>query len=144
MARHERAGGDCATSNQIAASVRTNPVVVRRLLGDLRRAGLVVSRQGSAAGWRLARRPEQITLLDVNEALGGGSAFALHQSPPSPVCPVARSIGPALARVYEEVDQATRDRLARTTVDQLLESAPAAVGETRGARTGSRHPGCAV
>ena len=130
MARHELAGHDCATSNQIAGSVPDQPsggpAAARRPATG--RPGRARDRdRPPVGGWPGGQ--SRSTLLDVNEALGGGSAFALHQSPPSRVCPVARSIGPALTGVYEEVDRATRDRLARTSVDQLL--APALAEESR-------------
>ena len=37
--RYRRRGNEVATSEQIAGSVNTNPAVIRRLLGDLRKAG---------------------------------------------------------------------------------------------------------
>ena len=61
--------GTPLTSGQIAGSVNTNPVVIRRLLGLLREAGYVESRNGVGGGWVLLTDPESITLLDVFRAV---------------------------------------------------------------------------
>src|SRR5689334_7543833 len=60
-----RRGQGSLTSDEVAASVNTNPVILRRSLGDLKRAGLVTARRGTRAGFALARPAEQITMYDV-------------------------------------------------------------------------------
>jgi Rrf2 family protein len=117
---YQRRGHDVATSEQIATSVNTNPVVIRRLLSGLRRAGLVDSRRGAGAGWTLSRGLEAITLLDVYEAVEPGPIFALHPSPPDPECVVGHGIGPALTSVYGEIEATLREGLARTTLEDVL------------------------
>lgn len=57
------------TSADIAEHAGTNPVVVRRVLGPLREAGLLTSEKGHAGGWKLARSPKNITFADVYTAL---------------------------------------------------------------------------
>jgi DNA-binding IscR family transcriptional regulator len=52
-------------SEQVAESVNTNAVVIRRMVCELAEAGLVVSQKGSTGGSRLARNSQEITLLDV-------------------------------------------------------------------------------
>ena len=69
MALAQRRGQEVLTSDQVAASVNTNPVIIRRSLGDLGRAGLVHVRHGAGAGWSLARAPEEITLLEVYDGV---------------------------------------------------------------------------
>jgi Rrf2 family protein len=109
------------TSDRIAASVNTNPVVIRRTLGQLAKAGLVESYRGANAGWRLARRADAITLRDVFDALEEGGPFGLHATPPNQACPVGRGVGPALGRVYGSVDEALRRQLARTSIEDVLD-----------------------
>ncbi|KAA1423719.1 Rrf2 family transcriptional regulator [Mumia zhuanghuii] len=109
-----------STSEQVAHSVRTNPVVVRRMLGDLRDAGLVESRRGPGAGWRMAHDATEISLADVDDALGAEPAYAMHRNEPNPACPVARGIRPALEPVYARVDDVVRAELARTTLADVF------------------------
>lgn len=117
---NERMGGEVATSEQIANSVNTNPVVIRRLLGDLRQAGLVESRRGAGAGWRLTRSPESINLAEVYQAVEEGPLFALHPATPNQKCPVGHGIRSVLTPVYDDAEQALRAQLARTTVADVL------------------------
>ena len=44
---------------------------LEQLFSTLRRAGLLVSQRGVGGGYRLARSPEQITVLEVVQALDG-------------------------------------------------------------------------
>ena len=112
---------DPVTSEQIAHSVATNPVVIRRMLGSLRKAGLVRSHRGANAGWTLAKRPQAITLLDVYNAVHDEPLFGLHASPPNPKCPIARGLPPALRKVYGSLEEELRSRLAHTSVDEVLD-----------------------
>jgi Rrf2 family protein len=121
LALARQRGRELLTSEQVAASINTNPVVVRRSLGELRRAGLVEVRHGAGAGWRLARPPEQITLLSVYEAVEPAPLFGLHRTEPNLACPVGRGIRPALRRVYEGVEHAVRRELGATTIAEVLD-----------------------
>ncbi|MEO3746289.1 Rrf2 family transcriptional regulator [Plantactinospora sp. B5E13] len=120
LALAHRRGQAVLTSDEVAASVLTNPVVIRRGLGELHRAGLVEVRRGAGAGWRLARPPEQITLLDVYEAVERDPLFAMHHTEPNLECPVGRGIRPALTGVYDGVEQALRRELAGTSIADVL------------------------
>jgi Rrf2 family protein len=121
LALAQRRGRDLLTSDQVAASINTNPVVVRRSLGELRRAGLVAVRHGAGAGWRLARPPERVTLLSVYEAVESTPLFAMHRAEPNQECPVGRGIQPALRQLYEGVESAVRRELAATTIAEVLD-----------------------
>jgi len=123
MALASRNGRLVVTSDQIAASVNTNPVVIRRALAQLRRAGLVTVQRGNGAGWSLARPAAAISLADVYEAVEPEDVFAMHSSEPSRECPVGRGIQSALSTVYGGVRQAVRQELRNTTIaDALTES----------------------
>jgi DNA-binding IscR family transcriptional regulator len=64
------------TSDEIGAMLGTNPVVVRRTMAGLRARGYVSSEKVTGGGWRLARPLEQLTLLDIYEAIGEPAMFA--------------------------------------------------------------------
>ncbi|GGP02039.1 Rrf2 family transcriptional regulator [Nonomuraea glycinis] len=123
---YQRQGHQVATSEQIATSANTNPVVIRRLLGELRKAGLVESRRGVGAGWSLTRELESMTLLDVYEAVEPGSLFAMHRATPDQGCVIGYGIQPAMQRVYEDIEETLRRELARVTLEDVLRDVLAA------------------
>ncbi|MEU5029182.1 Rrf2 family transcriptional regulator [Streptomyces milbemycinicus] len=117
---YQRRGHEVATSEQIATSVNANPAVIRRLLGELRKAGLADSRRGAGAGWMLARDLAAITLLDACQAIEPGPVFALHRATPDPECVVGHGIGSAMTVVYDDVEAALCRELAKTTLEDVL------------------------
>jgi Rrf2 family protein len=114
-------GEEPLKSEQVAESVNTNPVVIRRMLCELAEAGLVVSQTGSLGGSRLANDPAKTTLLDVYQALECGGVFSLHRQPPSRDCPVGVNIETVLGDVLLEVDAAVEAVLAKITIRDVVQ-----------------------
>lgn len=118
-----------ATSTFIAKSVNANPVVIRRMLGQLKDAGLVEVEMG-LGGATLARDAEQITLLDVYRAVESSEEhlFNFHEDP-NPACPVGRNIHAALDGELDAAQAALENRLAQTTLADLLDRVGTLVAE---------------
>src|SRR5262249_59903685 len=70
-------------SDQMAGSVNTNPVVIRRILCSLSRAELVISQTGAAGGSKLAREAGQISPLAGYPAGEEGGGFSLRRHTPN-------------------------------------------------------------
>jgi Rrf2 family protein len=96
-----------------------------KALQSLSRAGIVESVPGRHGGYRLARPPAEITLLDVVEAVEGrDSSFRcteIRKRGPARVS--ARLYAPvcAIAEAMYRADEAWRAELRRTTVADLLQ-----------------------
>jgi Rrf2 family protein len=118
-----------------ADSVNTNPVVIRRILCALARAGLVTSQTGAAGGSRLARKPLRISLLDIHRAVEDADAFLLHRDP-NPHCPVGVSIEAVLESVLQDVNLAIEKTLSRVTVADVLKRVQSC---KRSGKRSSRH-----
>lgn len=110
-----------ATSGRLAASVNTNPVVVRRITGLLARAGLIQVKRGPG-GAELARPAAGISLADVWEAVNPGCRRPLLpvHAAPDPHCAVGRNVGTVLGRAFDLAEAAMQAELRRTTLEGLL------------------------
>ena len=106
------------SSEELALSANVNPVHVRRVLGPLREAGLVLSRPGPRGGWGLGRPAAEITVAQVWDLVQGHEpVLGLHG--PNPACPVGRSIQQSLTDLDALARQAVRAELDRVTVADL-------------------------
>ncbi len=118
-------GPEALTSEFIAGSVNTNPVVIRRILSSLRTAKLVSSQGGPGGGWQLLRDPRKISLRDVLEAIGDDSLFPLHTASPNFKCAVGRSIQSLLTVHFRSAKDALMRDLERTSIAQLADEVKA-------------------
>ena len=115
------------TSERVAGSVNTHPVVVRRLIGALRKAGLVTVQPGVGGGAQLARDPARITLLDVYRAVEDHEAlFAMHASPPSAHCDIGGNIRGVLGPVFARAHAAMQEELDGVSVADVFQQVVAA------------------
>ena len=111
--------GSPVSSELIASSVNTNPVVVRRILSQLKKAGLVDAQLGSGGGFTLAGDPGEIDLEQVFRAVEDGWSIPTHREPPSCECPVGRNVLPVLERITERASQAMLAELAGVTIEDV-------------------------
>jgi Rrf2 family protein len=109
---------EAVCSAELAASMPTNPVVVRRITAKLARAGLIETRAGASGGAWLAMAPEDIRLDAVLRAVNG----CAHLGAPTQGikgCPVSEQIPAAVAGAMVAAEQAVSERLATITVADL-------------------------
>lgn len=129
LALAEREEMQSLTSEQFAWSIGTNPVVVRRVIGLLQRAGLVEARRGVGGGARLARSPERITLRDVHEAVREEGDLLGGYAPggPSTECRVAPHVARFLTGAFERAEAALAASLDTVTIQQMASEVRARV-----------------
>lgn len=111
------------SSEFIAGSVNTNPTLVRKIIGMLKKAGIVEVRPG-VAGAKLARDPSDVTLLDVYKAVDvvpEKELFKLHENT-HPDCLVGRNINDSIAPVLSAAQLAMEEELRKFTIEDTVKN----------------------
>ena len=109
------------TSDFLSGSTGVNAVIVRNVLGQLRNAGIVETRQGSG-GAHLAKALDEITLYDIYKAVDcvdDEGLFHFHENPNAD-CPVGRNIHKAMDGRLEAAQAALENELKSTTLAQVV------------------------
>ena len=108
------------TSDFLAASINTNPVIVRKILSQLKNAGLINVARGTG-GITFTRPPADITFLDVYEAIEpveNGDLFHFHDAP-NPECPVGRNIHGLLDGKLLAIQSAMETEMKKYTIADI-------------------------
>ena len=112
------------TSEFLASSIGVNPVVVRRIIQQLKDAGIITVQRGSG-GADTARKLNDITLLDVYQAVESvekEGLFHFHENP-NPLCPVGRNIHAIMDKRLLEIQQAMEEKMRSVTLQEVMEDA---------------------
>ncbi|GGE02375.1 Rrf2 family transcriptional regulator [Paenibacillus nasutitermitis] len=110
------------TSELVASSVKTNPVVIRRVTGMLKKAGFVNVNLGYG-GTTLLKPIDQITLLDVYRAVDvmkEGQLFQIHENTELS-CIVGANIQNVLSIIFKKVEISMEDVLASFTIQDVVD-----------------------
>ncbi|WAA12464.1 Rrf2 family transcriptional regulator [Fervidibacillus halotolerans] len=114
--------GKVSSSDYIAKSVNTNPALIRKMMGMLKRAGLIEVHPG-IAGAKLAKKPSEITLLDVYKAVNvvrENQLFRIHEHP-NPNCPVGRNIQHSIEPIFAAAQLEMENFLKKITLENIVE-----------------------
>ena len=109
------------TSDVLSGSTGVNAVIVRNVLGQLRKAGIVETRQGSG-GAHLVKALDEITLYDIYKAVDcvdDEGLFHFHENPNAD-CPVGRNIHKVMDGRLQAAQEALENELKSTTLAQVV------------------------
>ncbi|RYY35471.1 MAG: Rrf2 family transcriptional regulator [Sphingobacteriaceae bacterium] len=112
---HHYMKDELLTSELIAGSMNINAAVVRKELSNLRRFGLISSKEGKGGGTTLAKPATAIRLSDIYNAVRQTSPLG-KKNTPNPDCPVGRQINAALHVVYTDAEEAMINKLSKITL----------------------------
>ena len=108
------------TSDFLAGSINTNPVIIRKILSQLKAAGLISVARGTG-GVEVARPLEDISFLDVYRAiepLEDGDLFRFHANP-NPDCPVGRNVHALLDEKLDSIQTAMETEMQKYTLADI-------------------------
>jgi Rrf2 family protein len=112
--------GEVIGSQTLAASVNTNPVVVRRLLLALRRARLIETFAGNHGGARLRKKPHEISLVDIYDAVEPRPVIPVNERKALKQCHVSCNMKRIMGHVADGAEDAVRKHLRGITLAQLV------------------------
>ncbi|HIQ35878.1 MULTISPECIES: Rrf2 family transcriptional regulator [Acinetobacter] len=107
------------TSDEIAQMLVTNPVVIRRTMAGLKKAGFIHSEKGPKGGWSLVEDLSKITLFDIYNAVGEPTIFAMGNERVNPDCAVERVVNAALDDAMNQAQTILLTQLKATTLADL-------------------------
>lgn len=117
--------GTAISSETLARSVNTNAVVIRRIVRQLAKAGLIVAQAGKGGGSQLARSAKTITLFDIYRAIDDADPlFAIPDKRANPGCAVSCSMREIATEVFSEAEEALARVLRKKRLSDLVAGVP--------------------
>lgn len=92
------------TSETLAKAMRTNPVVVRRIMAGLREQGLVESEKGHGGGWSLSCDLNKVTLLDVYKAVESPVLLAMTNRKEITECQIEKVVNTVTREAFNQAE----------------------------------------
>ncbi len=113
-------GGRQATSSELAGSINTSPSFVRRILAKLSKAGLVSTTTGKSGSCVLAKRAEDVSLLEIYKAVDAPQTFAIHDYPVQGSCRVSCNIESVMNKVLDKAQNSFEGNLGDTSLAEVI------------------------
>lgn len=107
------------TSNEIAESINTNPVVVRRILDKLKKANIVGVKRGIGGAY-LKKEIKDISFLDIYKLSSPKTVFALNNKL-NETCPISTNLNGSLNDVLSKIDKIIEEELSKHTLKEVSE-----------------------
>lgn len=109
------------TSELIAGSINVNPVIVRKEIGVLREAGLMISRHGKEGGSQLSRDAKSISISEIYSAVKNTEVLGKKHQNPNPACSVGKEINNHLNTLFAETDKLVSNFLGNKSLQEFSE-----------------------
>ena len=119
---HEAKGLAKVTSNLLAQSTGCNPVIIRKIISSLKKAGLISVMRGTG-GAQLSADPSEITLYQIYSALepdGLSTLIGVHTCQDRK-CPVAQNIGKVLQKPYSRIEDSVKSTMESITLQSMID-----------------------
>ncbi|HHJ14223.1 MAG TPA: Rrf2 family transcriptional regulator [Gammaproteobacteria bacterium] len=121
---------DYIPSKHISEMLGMAPATTVKVLRALNQKGIIETREGARGGVRLARKPRDITVLDVFEAIEQGNPlfhtnFGIKATGERPT-----RAQQAILDLFRDAEQTMHERLRAVTLEQLLQATDGASGTT--------------
>ena len=111
---------DWHTSTNIANSLNTNPVLVRKEIAILKSGQLIESKEGKNGGVRLLKRAKEIYLSDIFKLVKGeGHVLSFSSNIPDPTCKVGKQINRNLTTIMKSIDNSIIKELNKQTLEDF-------------------------
>ncbi len=112
--------GTQVSSENLAENICTNPARVRKVMAQLKRAGLVETHEGAEGGYCFRQPAESVTLCDIAQAVSAVFvSSAWHSGDTDKPCLIASGMGPLMDEIYTELDDMCRQRLGKITIAEI-------------------------
>ncbi len=112
--------GTVLSSEELAENICTNPVRVRRVMAQLKKAGLVETQQGNAGGYRTPETAPNFTLAQIAQALDTRFVSVnWHSGDVDQTCLVSSGMGGIMEGIFGELNGLCLARLTGLTVGDI-------------------------
>lgn len=113
------AGNESLSSEYMAGSININPVLVRKELSCLRKAGLVQSKEGNMGGYTLGKPARHISIADIYKAVEQTSLLGKARNLPNPACTIGQQIDQHMENLNTQLKDVVTERLSQQTLEQF-------------------------
>src|SRR3954470_1986224 len=135
MCLARRPSGSVVMIDEVSREEHIPKSFAAKIFQSLVKAGLVKSNRGTGGGFTLLKKPSEITVLHVIEAIEGKIAFQRCLAEEEPKC--EHLGGCALCGLFEEAQDRVKEVFSRTTLADLMKThVPVGDSHRSGARRG--------
>ena len=111
---------ETASSEQLAENICTNPARVRKVMGKLKKAGILSTKEGADGGYRLTVPADGITLCQVGKAVDAHFVSARwHSGDTDMPCLVASGMAGLMDELYGQLDNLCKNHLESITISKI-------------------------
>lgn len=108
------------TSDELGKCLHTNPVVIRRVLGELKKKEIVTSEKGHGGGWVVNKHPSEISFSDVFNALGEKLIPNAPELDENDQCLIMKTLALVMRDFLNDAEQLLDEKLQKISLEDIV------------------------